>query len=143
MSQEDFNGILDVAMSMACDTLEEKGFFYPIAVTLEKDGSFQRSGELSEEDEKKDPEELLKQIHTTLESGCRQQLHIAVAVGTDVKVQHPQEGSYVKAIEVSIEHQSGLAHDCYLPYQKSADGKIQYGNIFSTSVEPSKFNSAE
>jgi len=139
MSQEDLNELLDVALSMGCDGLEKEGYFYPYAVTLEPNGDFQRGGDLSDEDKARDPEELLKQIHATLEAGCRQKLHRATAVGVDVKVRHPQEGSYVKAVEVSIEHEDGIAVSCYLPYQKIADGKIQYGSIFSTAVDPTKF----
>ena len=57
MSQEDLNGILDVALSMGCDGLEKEGLFYPYAVTLEPSGSFQRSGELTDEEKASDPEE--------------------------------------------------------------------------------------
>ena len=139
MSQEDLNEILDVALSMGCDGLEKEGFFYPYAVTLEYSGDFQRGGELSDEDKARDPEELLQQMHATLAAGCRQKMHKAVAIGVDVKVKHPQEGSYVKAVEVSIEHEDGTAVTCYLPYQKIAEGNIQYGNIFSTGfLQPTR-----
>lgn len=139
MNQEELNLLLDHALSWGCDTLEAQGFFHPYAITLENDGSLQRSGELTDEEKSKDPEELLKQIHATLAAGCRQKLHRAVAVGVDVKVQRFKSEGFVKAIEVSIEHIDGNAFECFLPYNKNEDGSIQYGAIFSNPVEASKF----
>lgn len=139
MNQEELNLILDHALSWGCDTLEADGFFHPYAITLENDGSLQRSGALSDEEKAKDPEELLKQIQATLASGCRQKLHKAVAVGSDVKVQRFQSEGFVKAIEVSIEHIDGNAFECFLPYSKNEDGSIKYGAIFSNPIDAGKF----
>lgn len=141
MNQADLNLILDHAFSWGCDKLESEGYFHPYALTLEHDGSIQRSGDLNDEDKSKDPEELLKQYHATLAAGCRQKMHKAVAVGTDVKVQRFKSEGYVKAIEVSIEHEDGNAFECFLPYSKNADGSIQYGSVFSNPIDPVKFNS--
>ena len=141
MNQEDLNLILDHSFSWGCDMLEKDGYFYPFALTLEHNGSIQRSGDLSEEEKDKDPEELIKQMHATLAAGCRQKMHKAVAVGTDVKVQRFQSEGYVKAIEVSIEHEDGSAFDCYLPYQKNENGSFQYGTVFSNPKDAEKFNS--
>ena len=139
MNQADLNLLLDHAFSWGCDTLEADGFFHPYAITLESDGSLQRSGKLTDEEKAKDPEELIKQIHATLASGCRQKLHKAVAVGVDVKVQRFKSEGFVKAIEVSIEHEDGNAFECFLPYQKNQDGSVQYGEVFSNPVDPSKY----
>lgn len=139
MNQEDLNLILDHCLSWGCDILEKDGYFHPFAFTLQPDGSLQRSGDLTEEEKGKDPEELLKQIHAMLTSGCRQKLHKAVAVGSDVKVQRFKNEGFVKAIEVMIEHEDGSAFDCFLPYRKAQNGSIEYGAVFSTTFEPQKF----
>jgi hypothetical protein len=143
MSQDDLNSILDVSLSMGCDLLEKDGFFQPFAVTLEADGELQRSGELSEEEKKQDPEKNIAQIEATLSAGCRQGLHRAAAIGMDVKVQRFANEGYVKAIEVKIEHQDGLCFDCFLPYKVLGDGKLQYGSIFSTAFEGTMYKSSE
>ena len=141
MNQEELNLLLDHSLSWGCDELEKNGFFYPYALTLQPDGDLQRSGELSEEEKGKDPEELLNQMHAMLAAGCRQKLHKAVAVGADVKVQRFKSEGFVKAIEVMIEHEDGSAFDCFLPYRKKEDGSIEYGQVFSSALEPKKFTS--
>ena len=141
MNQQDLNLLLDHAFSWGCDTLESQGYFHPYAITLQEDDSLQRSGELTDEEKAKDPEELLKQIHATLAAGCRQNMHKAVAVGVDVKVQRFKSEGYVKAIEVTIEHVDGNSFECFLPYKKNEDGSVQYGAVFSNPTEPVKFQS--
>lgn len=141
MNQTDLNLLLDHSLSRACDELEKNGFFYPFAITLQPDGELQRSGELTEEEKNKDPEELLKQMHAMLAAGCRQKLHKAVAVGVDVKVQRFKSEGFVKAVEVMIEHEDGGAFDCFLPYRKKENSTIEYGQIFSTASESEKFSS--
>lgn len=142
MNQEDLNLILDHSLSWGCEALENEGLFYPFSFTLQHDGSLQRSGDLTEEEKGKDPEELLKQMHAMLAAGCRQKLHKAVAVGVDVKVQRFASEGFVKAVEVIIEHEDGIAVDCFLPYRKKDDGSFDYGAIFSSAIEPEKFVTA-
>ncbi len=139
MNQADLNLLLDHSLSWGCDELEKNGFFHPYAITLQPDGELQRSGELTDEEKNKDPEELLEQIHAMLAAGCRQKLHKAVAVGVDVKVQRFKSEGFVKAIEVMIEHEDGNAFDCFLPYRKKENGSIEYGQVFSSALSPEKF----
>jgi len=139
MNQEDLNLILDHSLSWACDMLEKEGFFFPFAFTLQQDGSLQRSGDLTDEEKGKSPEDLANQMHAMLAAGCRQKLHKAVSVGLDVKVQRFESEGYVKAIEVMIEHEDGSAFDCFLPYRKKENGRVEYGTLFSTPLDPQKF----
>ena len=133
MNTEDLNSLLDVALSYGCDTLESEDYFHPFAITLQADGSVQRSGDLTDEEKSMNPEDLIKQISATLASGARQKLHKGTALGMDVKVKRFESEGFVKAIEVIIEHEDGYGFDCFLPYRKEA-GKYIYGSVFSTSI---------
>lgn len=133
MNTEDLNSLLDVALSLGCDALEKEDFCYPFAITLQHDGSVQRSGELTDEEKSMDPEKLIEQITATLAAGARQKLHKGTALGMDVKVKRFESEGFVKALEVVIEHEEGFGFDCFLPYKKE-NGKYIYGSIFSNSV---------
>jgi hypothetical protein len=139
MNTEDLNHILDHALSMGCDLLEKGGYFHPFSFALSHDGELMRSGELTDEEKGKDTDEILKQIHNTLASGCRQKMHKAVVVVSDVKVKRFASEGYVRAIEAMIEHEDGSGHDCFLPYNKNTDGVVQYGTLFSSSFDSEKF----
>ena len=138
MNTEDLNSLLDMALSMGCDFLEEKGEFSPYAVTLGHDGTLQRSGDLTDEEKQMDPEKLIEQISATLASGARQKLHKATALGMDVKVKRFESEGFVKAIEVIIEHEDGYGFDCFLPYKKAGEN-YSYGSVFSTSIPATSF----
>ena len=140
MDAEVLNPILDHSLSMACDQLEKDGYFFPFSFAMDQQGELMRSGELSEEEKKGDPEAVIKQMHAMLASGCRQKIHKAVAVITDVKVERFKSEGFVRAVEVRIEHEDGSGFDCYLPYRNTS-GKIQYGSMFHTSFESEKFSS--
>jgi hypothetical protein len=127
---------------MGCDFLESKDHFSPFAVTLQHDGTLQRSGELTAEEKDMNPEALIDKIKATLASGCRQKLHKAIALGTDVKVQRFKSEGYVRAIEVHIEHEDGYGFECFLPYRKE-DNKLICGEIFSTSVPATSFEASK
>ena len=66
---EDLNSLLDVALSLGCDALEKEDFL-SFAITLQHDGSVQRSGELTDEEKSMDPEKLIEQITATLAAGA-------------------------------------------------------------------------
>lgn len=139
MNAEDLNKLLDHSLSLACDQLEKEGFFHPFSFALSHDGELMRSGELSEEEQGKDAEDIIKQMNASLESGCRQKMHKAIAVVSAVKVERFVSEGYVKAIEAMIEHEDGTAYDCFLPY-KSVGDQVQYGTLFSTPFDSIKFN---
>ena len=138
MNPEDLNFLLDNSLSMGCDLLEKDGFFHPFSFVLDPNGQLMRSSELTEEEKGKNPEEILNQIHATLASGCRQKLHKAVTVVSDVKVQRFKSEGFVRAIEVIIESDDGSGYDCFLPYKKAGD-QIQYGTIFHSAFDSNKF----
>ena len=138
MDAEVLNLLLDHSLSMACDQLEKEGFFYPFSYAMDPSGELMRSGELTEEEKSADPEQIIAQIHAMLAAGCRQKLHKAVAVVTDIKVERFKAEGFVRAIEASIEHEDGSGYNCFLPY-RVIDGKIQYGSLFHTAFDSDKF----
>ena len=133
MNTEDLNSLLDVALSCGCDTLESQGFVHPFAITLQHDGSVQRSGDLTDEEKSMDPEKLIEQMTATLAAGARQKIHKGIALGMDVKGKRFESEGFVRAIEVIIEHEDGYGFDCFLPYKKEGE-KYIYGTVFSNSI---------
>jgi hypothetical protein len=131
-TSEELNTVLDVAFSYGCDFLERGQTLYAFAITMDKNGEVNRSGELSTNDKILDPEDLTQAHIITLKKEINQEIHKVAATGLDVKVQRFKGEGFIKAIEVHIEHIAlDRAQVCYLPYILNADDTVTYGEIFS------------
>jgi hypothetical protein len=66
-------------------------------------------------------------------------VNTACGICADVRVKPPGQESFVDAVQVHLEHESGECVDVFLPYEKTTAGDFKYGMLFASKAEPQVF----
>ena len=122
------NDITDLAFSVACDSLEKKGYFFPIAFSMDNSNELQYTEEF--EDDKNSPESIVLEMILEFKKKVKEKKLQICAIISNVKIDKSKDlgDSFIKAISLeifSIENTFQL----FLPY-KVEDDKYIWGNVF-------------
>ncbi|MGQ0464422.1 MAG: hypothetical protein ACT4QG_03775 [Sporichthyaceae bacterium] len=123
--QEELNGLLNVALEVAADQLSTVGEFYPFAVALGLDEEVRLVAPDMGGEEHPDSEMVLARCFEALASAHGDVR--AAAVTADVWLNEAD----TDAVRVDLEHVDGLALRILLPYSKSADGELAFGELIA------------
>jgi hypothetical protein len=134
-ARADVDGLLDVALPLAQQMLEERDEFIPYAMKLTEGGDTEVVA--VSEGERPALTEILARLYLGLNAE-RQSLR-ATAVVSDVRIAAPTGG----AIRVEIEHRDGAAIAVLLPYSKKPFGRgVTYGDLQAMPGEPKIWSEA-
>lgn len=138
MKTEHLDLMLDSALTKACEKLEKNENVYPYVLVMDKNAYVQFSEDFDQDVYESDPEELIADLYIRLQKRALEEDIFAVGLVCQVKVKHPEYGEYCSAIEAHVEYKDGSSYDCFLPYNKK-DDRVEYGDIFSSEVDPKVF----
>jgi hypothetical protein len=112
--REELNDLLNGAIEVAAEMLEQEGEFEPFALAMRQDGEILH---LSPEDgdEELEAEQVVESLRKTLREAASS--YRAVAVVADVTLEDENDEAMTAAIQVSMEHTIEEPVNCYVPYE--------------------------
>lgn len=114
--REELNELLNGAVEVAAEMLEEDGEFEPFALALRNDGEILHlSPEDTEEETDLEPEAVVESLRKTLRDA--RENYRAIAVVADVTLEDEQDQPMAAAIHVAMEHTAEEPVSCYVPYE--------------------------
>ena len=112
--REEMNDLLNGAVEVAAEMLEQEGEFEPFALALRNDGEVMHLSP-EEDDEELEPEQVVESLRKTLRESS--ETYRAVAVVADVTLEDENDQAMTAAIQVSMEHTIEEPVNCYVPYE--------------------------
>jgi hypothetical protein len=116
--RDELNDLLNDAVEVAAELLEEAGEFEPFALALRTDGEVEQLGP-EEPDDASEPEQIVLVLRTKLREA--REGYRAVAVVADVTLEDEQEQAMTAAIQITMEHAAEEPVNCYVPYEFKGD----------------------
>lgn len=135
--KEDLDVLLNGSIEMASDLLAQDGEFEPFALALRKNGEILHLAP-EDHDEDLEPEAVVE----TLRSALRDQRAalLAIAIVADVTLEDDDGQRMAVAISVAMEHTSGDAVNCYVPYEIEGE-EVQLADLLGEPGERFVFGS--
>lgn len=112
--KDEMDDLLNNAVEVAAEMLEQEGEFEPFALALRKDGEMMHLSP-EEDGEELEPEQVVESLRNTLRDA--RDIYRAVAVVADVTLEDESEQAMTAAIQVSMEHSIEEPVNCYVPYE--------------------------
>lgn len=119
MSRDDLNELLNGAVELASEQLQDDSEFAPFALAMQTE-----SGEIlhlepddDADEEIKEPEQVRALLVAGLREGAMQGHYRAVAIVTDVTLEDDQGEPISSAIHVALEHADEEPVTCIVPYE--------------------------
>lgn len=112
--REEMNDLLNGAVEVAAEMLEQEGEFEPFALALRKDGEVMHLSP-EQDDEELEAEQVVESLRKTLREASEN--YRAVAVVADVTLEDENDQAMSAAIQVSMEHTGEEPVNCYVPYE--------------------------
>jgi len=125
--------LMNEGIRLAKEMLGKHGEFYPYGYVMRANGEVQ-SVAASDGTEHPTSHQLIDLLNTAFRKGADSGEYKATAVFIDVRVT-PPGGTKTDAVRVGLEHRAGYCVDVYFPYSRSADGRVQFGELFASPRE--------
>jgi hypothetical protein len=138
MAHPDLNTLLNELLPFADKTLVEHGEFYPFGASMSAAGEIKSVG-ASDGTDHAPSQSLIEVLICAFRSQAQKNEIRAAAICYDVRVVPPTGSDKTDAVCCSIEHQNGEAVNTYLPYHRSDNGDIEYGEMFAERRTPQFF----
>jgi hypothetical protein len=113
--REEMDTLLNGAVEVAAEMLEQDGEFDPFALALRNDGEILHLAAEEEPDNELEPEAVVESLRNTLREAKGD--YRAIAVVADVTLEDENDQPMTAAIQVAMEHQSREPVNCYVPYE--------------------------
>jgi hypothetical protein len=136
-AQDHFDTIINALLPFALEMIGKSGTFLPFGGYINQAGTFEMLG--VEHGEKTEPKDLVGMFRKVLEDGVRKDGYKAFGICAHMHAEIPGQTGKKDLIVTSMEHESGVAVDSYLPYERNADGEVVHGQLTSELVEPTVF----
>ncbi|AKF11245.1 hypothetical protein [Sandaracinus amylolyticus] len=114
-AREELNDLLNGAVEVAAEMLEQEGEFEPFALALRKDGEIMHLSPDEEGEDEREPEQVVESLRKTLRESRED--YRAVAVVADVTLEDENDQAMTAAIQVAMEHAAEEPVNCYVPYE--------------------------
>ena len=113
-AKEELDTLLNGAIEVAAELLEEDGEFEPFALALRNDGEILHLAP-EDDDEEREPEQVVESLRHTLRDARAD--YRAVALVADVTLEDEDSQPMTAAIQISLEHTANDPVNCYVPYE--------------------------
>jgi hypothetical protein len=131
MAHPELDELFNILLPFAKQMLLEYGEFYPFGAVMSSSGETRMVGAKMEGDDHPPSESLIDLLTDAFkEQAARRELR-AAGICYDVLTVPPGEDQKRDAICCGLEHYTGEWVDVFLPYLKTEDGNIQYGEVFA------------
>jgi len=137
--KEQVEELMNGGIGFAERMLRERGEFFPFGAVRKSDGSIQLVG-ASDGREQPPSRDLIDLLNQGFRKGAQSGNYAATAIFVDVLTTPPGSSTKTDAVQVGLEHRSGYCVDVFFPYHRSADGTVQWGELFASKREGSVFS---
>jgi hypothetical protein len=131
MVHPDLNQLLNSLLPFAERTLAEHGEFFPFGTTMKSDGEIVAVSAY-DGDERPPSQSVIDLLTHAFRQQARNGDLRAAGICYDARTTPPGQTEKCDAVCASMEHQCGEAVNVILPYEKTSDGEVQYGQMFTT-----------
>jgi hypothetical protein len=111
--------------------LREYGEFYPFGAIMSSSGEIRHVGAKMEDDDHPPSEGLIHLLTETFKKQAAKGELRTAGICYDALTVPPGEDQKRDAVCCGIEHYSGETTDVFVPYVKTVNGDVQYGEIFA------------
>jgi hypothetical protein len=133
MVHPDLNERLNALLPMAEMLLTKQGAFYPIGAIMFSDGEIRHVGAKIDCDDHPPSQSLIDLLTETFQKEASKGKLRAAGICFDVLTVPPGKRQKQDAICCALEHCLGEAVEVFKPYLRTADGNLQYDEIFSAT----------
>ena len=130
MSKQELEELMNDSLPFAKQMLEEHGEFHPYGGAIKANGEIIRSGAYNGE-ELPLAQELIDVLVEASRKLAAAGEYRATAIIFDVLVKPPNSDQKTDAIQINLDHANGLSIEVFLPYRLSAEGDVDYGEMFA------------
>lgn len=134
MSRDDLNALLNAAVDVANDRLQEESEFAPFGLAMQADDGEILHLEPEEEEGLDDPDQVRAVLVAGLREGASQHRFRAVAIVTDVTLEDDQGEPVTSAIHVALEHADDEPVTCVVPYE-IGDESVEFADLVAEPGE--------
>ena len=132
------DALLDTVLPFAQQTLEKYGAFHPIGAVMKNDGEISLVAGVPESPQAVSADVVEMLIAGMSQRAVNREIRASV-VCFDGRVIPPGVTEQVDAICVHLEHVSDEHVAVFLPYRKKLFGKLTYGELFASPLDPRVF----
>ena len=137
-AQNHFDTIINALLPFALEMIGRSGTFLPFGGYINQAGTFEMLA--VEHGGHTEPKDLVGMFRKVLEDGVRQDGYRAFGICAHMHAEIPgQSGGKKDLVVTSMEDESGVAVDSYLPYERDANGGVIHGQLISELVVPTVF----
>jgi hypothetical protein len=136
--KEQLEVLMNEGIPFAEKMLREHGEFFPFGLVQKADGSVQQI-DASDGREHPPSKDVVELLDRAFRRGAESGDYAATAIFVVVRVAPPGSATKIDAVQVGLEHRSGYCVDVFFPYQRSADGTFEWGELFASKREGSAF----
>ena len=137
-AQDHFDTIINALLPLALEMITRSGTFLPFGGFINKDDDFEQL--TVEHNGSVEPKDLVTMFRRVLEQGAKQDGYKAFGICAHMRAALPGQSEKQDLVVTSMEDESGIAVDSYLPYEKNADGEILPASLVSEIVAPTVFS---
>lgn len=134
MTRDDLNALLNAAVDVASEHLQEQSEFAPFALAMQAEDGEILHMEADGESPYEDPDELRAVLVAGLREGAAQGRFRAVAIVTDVTLEDDNGQPVTSAIHTSLEHTDDEAVTCVVPYEIGTES-VELGDLVAEPGE--------
>lgn len=140
-AQNRFDTIINALLPFALEMIGKAGSFLPFGGFINKEGSFEMLA--VEHGHQAEPKDLVSLFRKILEEGAQKEGYKAFGICAHMNAEIPGQSGKKDVIVTSMEDESGVAVDSYLPYERNAGGELVHGQLASELVEPTVFRAGK
>lgn len=140
MAHPGLDALLNAVLPFAQQTLAKHGELYPVGAAMNVDGQVGLIAGMPES-EHPESQQIIEMLVAGLHDRALKREIRASVVCFDGRVVPPGATAKVDAICAHLEHESGEYAAVFLPYRKGLLGRLKYGELFASRLEPRIFAS--
>ena len=131
MAHPELNALFKTLLPFVQTMLREHGEFYPFGAVMTSSGEIQQVGAKMEDDDHPPSQPCIDLLTEAFKKQAKKGELRAAGICYDVLTVPPGEVEKRDAVCCCLEHYSGETVDVFVPYTRTADGGIEYGEIFA------------
>jgi len=131
MAHPELNALFKTLLPFVQTMLREHGEFYPFGAVMTSSGEIQQVGPKMEDDDHPPSQPCIDLLTEAFKKQAKKGELRAAGICYDVLTVPPGEVEKRDAVCCCLEHYSGETVDVFVPYTRTADGGIEYGEIFA------------
>jgi hypothetical protein len=137
-AQKNFDRIINALLPQALEKIGKAGTFSPFGGVINKEGEYEDL--CLDGGDQVDPKNVVQVFQKAFEDGVKNKGYRAFGICAHLHATLPGQTEKQDLIVTSMEDESGVAVDSYLPYEKNQEGVVTHGQLASELVVPTVFS---